>query len=99
MWQYINTMAWMSSRARDRGWTSRVGAFGEAADRAVRLQEKGRIDRPAGCRKLESLCPARLCWSGAVECAGVAEWQTRWTQNPVYASRCGFKSHLRQFLT
>jgi hypothetical protein len=27
--------------------------------------------------------------------AGVAEWQTRRIQNPVYASRCGFESHLR----
>ena len=27
--------------------------------------------------------------------AGVAEWQTRWIQNPVWATRCGFKSHLR----
>ncbi len=27
--------------------------------------------------------------------AGVAEWQTRWTQNPVAARLCGFKSHLR----
>src|SRR5262249_1812224 len=26
----------------------------------------------------------------------VAEWQTRRTQNPVHASGCGFKSHLRQ---
>jgi hypothetical protein len=31
--------------------------------------------------------------------AGVAEWQTRWTQNPVYASRCGFKSLLRYYLS
>ena len=29
--------------------------------------------------------------------AGVAEWQTRWTQNPVGAIQCGFKSHLRYF--
>jgi hypothetical protein len=28
--------------------------------------------------------------------AEVAEWQTRRTQNPVHASECGFKSHLRQ---
>ena len=27
--------------------------------------------------------------------AGVAEWQTRWTQNPLPARACGFKSHLR----
>src|SRR5208283_1685668 len=27
--------------------------------------------------------------------AEVAEWQTRRTQNPVHASECGFKSHLR----
>ena len=27
--------------------------------------------------------------------AGVAEWQTRWTQNPVAFGLCGFKSHLR----
>ncbi len=29
--------------------------------------------------------------------AGVAEWQTRWTQNPVAARPCGFNSHLRYF--
>jgi hypothetical protein len=29
--------------------------------------------------------------------AEVAEWQTRWTQNPVPARACGFKSHLRYF--
>ncbi len=29
--------------------------------------------------------------------AGVAEWQTRWTQNPVFSRMCGFKSHLRYF--
>jgi carboxypeptidase family protein len=28
--------------------------------------------------------------------AGVAEWQTRWTQNPVIARSCGFKSLRRQ---
>jgi hypothetical protein len=28
----------------------------------------------------------------------VAEWQTRWTQNPVWATMCGFNSHLRYFL-
>ena len=28
-------------------------------------------------------------------CAGVVEWQTRRTQNPVGATLCGFKSHLR----
>ncbi len=27
--------------------------------------------------------------------AGVVEWQTRWTQNPIWATMCGFKSHLR----
>ncbi len=27
--------------------------------------------------------------------AGVAEWQTRGIQNPVLATGCGFKSHLR----
>src|SRR5687767_14122059 len=27
--------------------------------------------------------------------AAVAEWQTRWTQNPVWATMCGFKSLLR----
>ena len=26
--------------------------------------------------------------------AKVAEWQTRWTQNPVSARTCGFDSHL-----
>ena len=25
----------------------------------------------------------------------MAEWQTRWTQNPVAARQCGFNSHLR----
>ena len=29
--------------------------------------------------------------------AGVAEWQTRWIQNPVSFGTCGFKSHLRYF--
>ena len=27
--------------------------------------------------------------------AEVVEWQTRWTQNPLLATTCGFKSHLR----
>ena len=27
--------------------------------------------------------------------AGVAKWQTRWTQNPVVATPCGFNSLLR----
>src|SRR5271166_5606188 len=31
--------------------------------------------------------------------AGVAEWQTRWTQNPVSARTCGFKSRLRYFIS
>src|SRR3974377_2179521 len=35
--------------------------------------------------------------ASAVHKAEVAEWQTRRTQNPVYASRCGFKSHLRHY--
>ena len=30
--------------------------------------------------------------------AEVAEWQTRRTQNPVHASECGFKSHLRHYI-
>jgi hypothetical protein len=30
-----------------------------------------------------------------VSLAEVAVWQTRRTQNPVHASGCGFKSHLR----
>ena len=30
--------------------------------------------------------------------AGVAEWQTRWIQNPVRATSCGFDSHLRYLL-
>ena len=28
-------------------------------------------------------------------CAGVSEWQTRRTQNPLAATSCGFKSHRR----
>ena len=35
------------------------------------------------------------CWATF---AGVAEWQTRWIQNPVSLGSCGFKSHLRYFL-
>ena len=31
--------------------------------------------------------------------AGVAEWQTRWTQNPVIARSCGFKSLRRHIST
>ncbi len=31
-------------------------------------------------------------------CAGVAEWQTRWIQNPVTLWSCGFNSHLRYSL-
>ncbi len=31
--------------------------------------------------------------------AGVAKWQTRWTQNPVSAMTCGFKSLLRHSKT
>jgi len=31
-----------------------------------------------------------------VSLAGVAEWQTRWTQNPLSARACGFDSLLRQ---
>ena len=27
--------------------------------------------------------------------AEVVEWQTRWTQNPLLETTCGFKSHLR----
>ena len=38
----------------------------------------------------------KLLWHKAL--AGVAEWQTRWTQNPVAARQCGFKSHLRYLI-
>lgn len=39
-------------------------------------------------------------WSGRAKAldhdqAEVAEWQTRWTQNPVSSQACGFESHLR----
>ena len=32
------------------------------------------------------------------EYAGMVEWQTRWTQNPLWATMCGFKSHFRHQL-
>ncbi len=28
----------------------------------------------------------------------MAEWQTRWTQNPLFARMCGFKSHCRHWI-
>lgn len=31
-------------------------------------------------------------------CAGVLEWQTRWTQNPLLATACGFKSRHRHHI-
>ena len=30
--------------------------------------------------------------------AGLSEWQTRWTQNPLMATSCGFKSRSRHSL-
>ena len=35
-------------------------------------------------------------WRIIQVCAGVAEWQTRWTQNPLSERVCGFDSLLRQ---
>ena len=37
-------------------------------------------------------------WSGILPQAGVSEWQTRQTQNLLWATTCGFKSRCRQFL-
>src|SRR5438552_1517737 len=37
-------------------------------------------------------CTTPSCGAAGAE---VAEWQTRWTQNPVPSRECGFKSHLR----
>src|SRR3954453_18004111 len=44
-------------------------------------------------------CPAEG-WPGfyRCRCAGVAEWQTRGTQNAVSFGTCGFDSHLRHLL-
>src|SRR5205085_376342 len=39
---------------------------------------------------------AKLVFFRSFQHAGVAEWQTRWTQNPVIARSCGFKSLRRQ---
>ena len=48
----------------------------------------------------ESILAKKRCklfrlWYNDFARAGVVEWQTRRTQNPMYASTCGFKSHLR----
>lgn len=40
---------------------------------------------------LQFLCGCAII----LQCAGVAEWQTRRIQNPLAAMSCGFKSHLR----
>ena len=59
---------------------------------------RGRTPPSAGraSRALTSVprAPKLMCFALT---AGVAEWQTRWTQNPVWATKCGFKSHLRHF--
>ena len=41
---------------------------------------------------------ARFIETARAIAAGVAEWQTRWIQNPVSARTCGFESHLRYSL-
>ena len=41
---------------------------------------------------VNSIVSRPMDWNSDAE---VAEWQTRWTQNPVPARACGFKSHLR----
>jgi hypothetical protein len=56
------------------------------------LQWHGNVTWTAEWRK-----PLRHNAKSQVHQAGVAEWQTRWTQNPVIARSCGFKSHLRYF--
>src|SRR5438045_8385445 len=59
------------------------------------------LDRRAACNRsiwseaFELRRKARILRS-AFQDAGVAEWQTRWTQNPVIARSCGFKSLRRQ---
>ena len=42
-----------------------------------------------------SSCNRTPAWLLIYRRAGVVEWQTRRTQNPVGATLCGFKSHLR----
>ena len=66
--------------------SGRVVPFSDPADGSSRF-ECSRPDVRGGIDV--SRCLTRL--------AGVAEWQTRWTQNPVLAIGCRFKSDLRYF--
>ena len=48
--------------------------------------------------KEEKLCyDIRIVGMNVPE-AGLSEWQTRWTQNPLMATSCGFKSRGRHSL-
>ena len=44
-------------------------------------------------RELSTEFVERYERTDTVKCAGVVEWQTRRTQNPMLETTCGFKSH------
>lgn len=68
----------------NRGFAVRIGQFESKSSRANRLST--------------SPLPTKIRLAIREDLrAGVAEWQTRWIQNPVWATMCGFKSHLRYF--
>ena len=50
------------------------------------------------CAVSAAATTARRCRAVDRSLAGVAEWQTRRTQNPVFERACGFKSHLRHLV-
>ena len=70
---------------------------------SIKKQTKSGYGTPA-CRfefflkKACHLSVYMLLYSSVVEYAGVSEWQTRQTQNLLWATTYGFKSHRRQFL-
>ncbi len=52
-------------------------------------------DRIYFVAEISSLMEALLHWGAPY--AGVSEWQTRQTQNLLWATTCGFKSRCRQY--
>jgi hypothetical protein len=63
--------------------------YGKTATKQDSEAVAGEVARGCFCYTLHAFVP--LFTRGA----GVAEWQTRGTQNPVSARVCGFDSHLR----
>lgn len=71
----------------------------EAADNAKRWDEE--IERILRRLLWKNYLPNEKSYGKiitVVKRAGLSEWQTRWTQNPLMATSCGFKSRSRHSL-